>query len=327
MIKIRNEANAFTMQVFEPIGNYTDSTGKEVEGFTIGKLKAFVATTLANNITIEFKSLGGDVFEAFAMYDYIKMLKQRVTVDIIGSSASAITVVAAAADRVRITVNSRYLVHNAQTFVEGNKEDLLAKYEQLESVDNQILDVYVKRTGKNRDLLANLMTEERWMTAQEALEWGFVDEIINVEQKVTNKMEKFKNLTEEEKAEMDQLIADKEALLAKVAELEAKLAEYETAQAEKDEEEVEAAVTAAVSEGKIKAEAADNWKKVGKADKAAMFVALASIVKSGPVIQVNQPKVENKKDAPKARTKDDVWADFKAGKIQFSDVKEQLKSL
>ena len=60
------------------------------------------------------------------------------------------------------------------------------------------------------------------MTAKEALEWGFVDEIIEDKPKITN-MKKFQNLTEEEQAEMDQLLADKAALEQKVAELEAQL--------------------------------------------------------------------------------------------------------
>jgi len=304
MIKILNEANEATILMTGDIGQSWFS-----DGWTLDKFKDVVSNMNVTALTIEVKSNGGDVMEAFAIYDKIKSMPARVTVKIIGSSASAATIIASGADRILISENSRYLVHNAQTFIEGNKEMMKDAYKQLESFDNQILDIYVKRTGKSRDLLAQLMTEERWMTANEALEWGFVDDIIKPENKITN-MKKFQNLTEEEQMEMDQLIADKAALTDKVAELEAKLAEYETAQAEKMEEELEEEVTAAIRNGKIKAEQKASWVEFGRVNITAMKAAVSAIVTtSAGVANVPAPATGN--EHAKTMTWDQVVKNWK----------------
>lgn len=273
MIKITNTAEAAIVELFGDIGNswFTD-------GWTLEKFKEQIKGVTASNLTIQVKSLGGDVFEAFSIYDEIRRHPARVTVEVVGSSASAATIISCAADHIRISENSRYLVHNAQTFVDGNKESLKEAYEQLVSIDNQILDIYVKRTGKSKEVLAELMKEEKWMTAAEALEWGFVDEIVkSVTNKINKKMKKFENLTPEEQAEMDQLIADKAALEEKVAELEAQLGEMSAAAEKMEEEQIDAEITAAIEAGKIKAESKDVWFSLGKKDRTNMTAAIEAI--------------------------------------------------
>lgn len=321
MIKIINTAETSIIQLFGDIGESWFS-----DGWTLEKFKAAINSTGSPALTIELKSNGGDVFEAFAIYDAIRAIKARVTVDVIGTSASAATIIASAADKVRISENSRYLVHNAQTFVDGNKEKLKDVYDQLVSIDNQILDVYVKRTGKSRETLASLMTEERFMTASEALDWGFVDEIIKDKPKINN-MKKFQNLTEQEQAEMDQLLADKAALEQKVAELEAQLSEMTAAAEKMEEEQIEAEIEAAVKAGKIKADAKQAWMNLGKKDRTSMTMAINAIyVPEGNLRDVPAPgMVANPSNS--TVTKDQLWSNFKSGKIDAKQYAEQLEKL
>ena len=299
MIKITNEAVSATIQLFGDIGESWFS-----DGWTLEKFRNELKGLNVSNLTIEAKSNGGDVYEAFAIYDDIKQLNARVTVDIVGSSASAMTIIAAAADVVRISENSRYLVHNAQSQPDKwNKEGFREIADKLESIDNQILNIYVKRTGKSKEVLAQLMTEERWMTAQEALEWGFVDEIIKTKSKITN-MAKFKNLTEEEQIEFDQLKSDREALMAKVAELEAKLAEIEVANEIKEDEEIEMEVSAAIEAGKFKADAKDSMKSFAKHDRAAFRNMVSAIELPKPLKDVVNPSKTDIENDPKKRFQD-----------------------
>jgi len=267
MIKITNTSDSALIQIFGDIG---DSFWGD--GWTLEKFAAQLKGLDVPNLTIELKSNGGDLFEAFAIYDSIRNLPARVTVDIVGASASAATIIASGADKIRISENSNYLVHNARTFVEGNKEEMKEVFDQLSKFDNQILDIYVKRTGKTKDVLSELMKQEKWITAQEALNYGFVDEIIK--QKIENKMEQ-KNLFTN--AEQDALQAENEQLKAKVAELEAKLAEMESAQTAAIEEDVTAKVENAIKEGKLKADQKEAWINLGKLDNISMTAALNAI--------------------------------------------------
>ena len=254
MIKITNTADSAVIQINGDIGQSFWSDGWTLERFT-DQLKGLSVS----NLVLEINSMGGDLLEGFAIHDAIKRLPARVTAKIVASSASAATVIASAADRIEISENSRYLVHNAQTFVEGNKERLAEIYEQLASFDNQILDIYIKRTGKPRNEIAELMKQERWMSATEALQWGFVDAIIQPQ--IKNKIE---NMTPEEQAQMDALVAENEQLKTQLQEAMDKLAEFDAAEEQKKEEEIDQTITQAIEEEKIDETVKDVYKNLGK---------------------------------------------------------------
>jgi len=323
MIKITNTADAAIVELFGDIGDSWFS-----DGWTLEKFKEQLKGVTTSNLIIQVKSLGGDVFEAFSIYDEIRRHSARVTVVVVGSSASAATIISCAADHIRISENSRYLVHNARTFVDGNKESLKEAFEQLVSIDNQILDIYVKRTGKSKEVLAELMKEEKWMTAAEALEWGFVDEIEkSVTNKYNKKMKKFNNMTPEELEEMDQLVADNEALVAnnkalekKVAELEAQLAEMTAAAEKTEEEQIEKEIEAAIETGKIKAEVKKVWFEIGKKDRTNMTAAIEAIYTTSTSKLVDVPK----STTPTKVDKKSLWSAWKKGEITLDKYNEEL---
>ena len=273
MIRITNEATSATIELYGDIGASWFG-----DGWTFERFSNEVKNLPVSNLTIKVKSNGGDVFEAFAIHDAIKAMPARVTVDIVGASASAATIIAAAGDVVRISENSRYLVHNAQTWTTGNKEAIMKDVEMLESVDNQIINTYIKRTGKSREQLTDLMKEERWMTAQEALDWGFVDEIIK-DKKITNLIKN--EMSEEEKAEMEALKAENEALKAK-------LAEYEQAEQAKAEAEMEKQIEDAITAGKITAESKSTWVALAKVDRQQVLNAIETlpVVARSPILDM-----------------------------------------
>ena len=310
MIRITNEATSATIELFGDIGASWFG-----DGWTFERFSNEVKNLPVSNLTIKVKSNGGDVFEAFAIHDAIKAMPARVTVDIVGASASAATIIAAAGDLVRISENSRYLVHNAQTWTAGNKEAIMKDVEMLESVDNQIINTYIKRTGKSREQLTDLMKEERWMTAQEALDWGFVDEIIK-DKKITNLIKN--EMSEEEKAEMEALKAENEVLKAK-------LAEYEQAEQAKAEAEMEKQIEDAITAGKITAESKSTWVALAKVDRQQVLNAIETlpVVARSPILDM---VIEPKNDQPK-ETKESIWNDFKSGKINGAQYTEKITNL
>lgn len=100
------------------------------------------------------------------------------------------------ARRIVMAPEAVMLVHNASSFLfyfeRVQKEDIDDKHEELKQLnemlttfDKVIAEIYSKRTGKSVEEMEKLMKEERWLTAQEALEYGLVDEIDNYEDTTT----------------------------------------------------------------------------------------------------------------------------------------------
>ena len=112
----------------------------------------------------------------------------NVHVHIQGMTASAATVLAMGAKKISMSPESVMLVHNASylllEWTQANKEELSekqAEYEDMKknlaTLDSVMADLYATRSGRNREELADLMKEERWMSAQECLELGLIDAI------------------------------------------------------------------------------------------------------------------------------------------------------
>ena len=133
------------------------------------------------NITLRINSPGGDVFEAQAIYNLLKSYKGKISAHIDGICASAATLVACAAEKITMPANSLFMIHNPACFLmDGYEAEGLRKTaDMLDSVKDCILHVYLAKTkGKvSEEKIRKMMDEETWMTSEEALANGFVDEI------------------------------------------------------------------------------------------------------------------------------------------------------
>ncbi len=109
-----------------------------------------------------------------------------VAVHLTGANASAATLAAMGASRVTIDENASFLIHKVSTEISAfanadNIEEIIKALEEakedLDKSDAFIAAIYARRCKKSSEELLALMANERWLTAQEALEWGFVDEV------------------------------------------------------------------------------------------------------------------------------------------------------
>lgn len=109
-----------------------------------------------------------------------------------GMNASAATVIACNAARVTIDDSAFWLVHRSSYLIDIWKQQNSADLRQLaagieasaadlETFDSTLAAMYARRCSKSADELAALMAEDKWLTAPQALEWGFVDEVITPE--------------------------------------------------------------------------------------------------------------------------------------------------
>lgn len=128
------------------------------------------------DIIIRLNSGGGDVFEGIEIYNYLKSLSNHITIEVTALAASAASLVAMAGDKIIIRTGANMMVHEASTMAFGNKSDIQKTLNALTAIDTSIVDIYHDRTGLDRDEIVNLITNETWLTADEAINKGFADE-------------------------------------------------------------------------------------------------------------------------------------------------------
>jgi enoyl-CoA hydratase/carnithine racemase len=182
-----------------------------------------------------------------------------------------------------------------------------------------MLGLYQKRTGKSKEELEVLMREDRQMSATEALEWGFVDNVI-----INNKLKIAAMAEEQEKKEVpeiDAIKAENDELKKKIETLMAKLKAYEEEKEKDKEAKVEEKVESYLKAGKIKAETKKAWMQIGLADYDTMTATLDNIQ---VVINPDLNKVPDTEKPVAYATKDEAFTAYKEGKIKTLKELEEL---
>lgn len=134
----------------------------------------------ADTLDIEIHSPGGSVLDGYRLYNAILSLRERgvhVTATINSLAASMASVIAMAADRIRMVKGGRMMIHEASQLVGGNAEDLARASKVLDEISEEIAGIYATRTGDPVPEMRDLMKKETWMGADEALRRRFIDEI------------------------------------------------------------------------------------------------------------------------------------------------------
>ena len=169
MFRIKNEAEKATVYLYGTIGsdfwsseesNTAKNFAKELDGLK-GK-----------PVDIRIDSLGGDVYEGFAIASAIQRYKGETTAHIDGIAASAASYIAMMADKVVMSSFAQLMIHDAWTYAQGNAQELADVVAQLAALDSTIAGIISSRSGMELADVKKAMDEETWYTADEALELG-----------------------------------------------------------------------------------------------------------------------------------------------------------
>jgi ATP-dependent protease ClpP protease subunit len=218
--------NMTEIDIIGAIDQYTEANAQN--------LKAELETANGLDVTFNIASEGGSYFEGLTMAAMISSYKGKTTAKGIGIVASAATVVFLAADEKVLTSNSFFMIHSAWSGAEGNAKQISKTVELLNRVDEQMVNIYtaqMESKGKlinnsideTKAYIRNMMSEETWLTAEEAVNYGFADYIMDEAQipdyknyeAVFNKVRaesKFKNIPK-----IKNSMNDKKSLLQNIA--------------------------------------------------------------------------------------------------------------
>ena len=171
---IKNKSESIAdIYIMDEIGkDYWDDSGISGEQFTKDLMALNVET-----INFWVNSPGGSVFDANVIYNAIKRhpAKNKI-MHITGMAASAASYLMMACDKRIIYDGGVIMVHLPATVCWGNREDFAKEIEILETVENEMIEIYKKATNLSDDEIKKLLENETWMGSDEAIEKGFCTE-------------------------------------------------------------------------------------------------------------------------------------------------------
>lgn len=136
------------------------------------------------DVVLNISSPGGNGADGLAMLDMVEAYEGKTTSFGFGIVGSAATMPFIAADLVTMSTNAFFVIHNPWGVTIGDSKETAQNAERFAKMEQKYVDAYVKRLQKAGKIEGNIelkvkrmMDAETWLTAEEALEMGFIDEI------------------------------------------------------------------------------------------------------------------------------------------------------
>lgn len=129
-------------------------------------------------LEVYINSPGGDVYAGTEMFTSFKEYAGDSVGKIVGVAASAAGVAAMGLKRLMISPPAQIMIHNVSSTTSGDYRDHAHESDVLKGWNRSIANAYRLKTGLQESEILALMNKETWLTAQEAKEKGFVDEIM-----------------------------------------------------------------------------------------------------------------------------------------------------
>lgn len=162
-------------------------------------------------INLHINSPGGSVFEGIAIYNMLKQHQAHINVYVDGLAASIASVIAMSGDAIFMPSNAMMMIHNPWTFALGNAAELRKQADDLDKITQSSVQIYLDKAGDklDQDTLTQLMDDETWLSAKEAVDYGLADEVMPANQAAACLDKRFMQLYQNVPKQLIQAKADK----------------------------------------------------------------------------------------------------------------------
>lgn len=156
-----------------------------VASLIVAQLLYLEAESPSKDIALYINSPGGVVTSGLSIYDTMQYIKPKITTLVIGQAASmGSLLLAAGAKGMRYALpNSRIMVHQPSGGYRGQATDIMIHARETQNLKDRLNGIYVKHTGQDFQIVVDSLERDNFMSAEDAKEWGIIDEII--EQRTT----------------------------------------------------------------------------------------------------------------------------------------------
>jgi ATP-dependent Clp protease protease subunit len=135
------------------------------------------------DISLYVNSPGGSVTAGMAIYDTLQFIKPDVSTIVMGQACSmgSLLAQAGAAGKRYMLPNARHMIHQPSGGARGQATDMEIQVKEILAMKKSLTEIYVKHNsrGKTFEELSKDMERDRFMSANEAVEYGLVDQVIN----------------------------------------------------------------------------------------------------------------------------------------------------
>lgn len=132
------------------------------------------------DLTVRINSYGGEVAQGLAIYNLLKTYPGSVTTLCDGFACSAASVIFMAGKQRKMPRSSLLMIHNAWTYASGDANALRKAADDIEIVTQPSIEIYKAVSNLSEEEIKEFMDDEKWITADEALAWGFATEIVEI---------------------------------------------------------------------------------------------------------------------------------------------------
>ena len=138
----------------------------------------FIQHNEGQDINLVLSSYGGDVYSMLGIIDYFKTLPVKVNTHCFGACMSAAAVILSCGTGKRtMTANSTVMVHEGSAFEAGKTSDVLKGADHLKKLLENINRILGEVTNKSQEFWEGVSKQDTYLTAQECLDYGIIDEI------------------------------------------------------------------------------------------------------------------------------------------------------
>ena len=176
----KSETNA-ELIIYSEIGETYWGEGVSAKSFNV-ELKELPKSV--TQIDVRLNSPGGNVFDGIVIYNRLKQHSANVTVYIDGIAASIASIIALAGDEVIMSEGSMIMIHKPMSGVYGNSQEMLEMVDRLDEVEEQLIGIYRRKTNLDRTEIKDMLSKETWMDAQEAVDMGFADSMMEEDEEI-----------------------------------------------------------------------------------------------------------------------------------------------
>lgn len=151
---------------------------------------AYIQTQLqeaaGQDLEVHISSVGGSAFDAIAIYDLLKKYPGNVTTYIDALAASAASIVAMGGKTIIMSKYALLMIHKPMVGSGGNADELLKDVQMLNVVQSRLAQIYMDKSGLDGVTVNSLINSVTWMTADQALDMGFIDQVEDYSPEITN---------------------------------------------------------------------------------------------------------------------------------------------
>jgi len=152
----------------------------EVANSVVAQMLFLQSEDPKGDVHLYLNSPGGSVSAGMAIYDTMQFINCNVATYCVGQCASMAAVLLAAGTpgKRRALPNARILIHQPLAGMEGSAEDIMIHAKEFTKIKERLNRILIKHTGHPLDKIEHDTDRDRFMSAEEALDYGLIDQVI-----------------------------------------------------------------------------------------------------------------------------------------------------